>query len=70
MREFLVLLLLALAIAEAARKQMKREPPRDCSDAPNKDIKRSCLMIRTMDRLTRRRIARQAARTQRQSCRI
>ncbi|EPB76075.1 shTK domain protein [Ancylostoma ceylanicum] len=47
-----------------ARKQMKREPPRDCSDAPNKDIKRSCLMIRTMDRLTRRRIARQAARTQ------
>uniref|UniRef100_A0A1I7XJ43 ShKT domain-containing protein n=1 Tax=Heterorhabditis bacteriophora TaxID=37862 RepID=A0A1I7XJ43_HETBA len=37
-----------------------KEPPRDCSDAPNKDIKQTCLMIRKMDRETRRRIARQA----------
>ncbi|KAK6742402.1 hypothetical protein RB195_009958 [Necator americanus] len=62
MRELLQLSLLLVVIANAATQD--REPPRDCSDAPSKDIKGTCLMIRAMDRLTRRRIARQAARTQ------
>ncbi|CAD6186007.1 unnamed protein product [Caenorhabditis auriculariae] len=46
------------------RMKMKRfrEPPRDCSDAPNKDLRHTCLMIRHMDLATRRRLARQALR--------
>ncbi|VDO63349.1 unnamed protein product [Haemonchus placei] len=60
MRYLLALLLLVL-LADAARVS-SIEPPRDCSDAPNSDIKTSCLLIRTLDRLTRRRLARQAAR--------
>ncbi|KHJ97037.1 shTK domain protein [Oesophagostomum dentatum] len=91
MRQILAILLLTLSLAIAAELRSKRkEPPRDCSDAPNKDTLHTCLMVsdlcadddgkgnefllckkernavcfqlRTMDRLTRRRIARQAAR--------
>ncbi|CAJ0598332.1 unnamed protein product [Cylicocyclus nassatus] len=62
MRLLLALLVLTLAIATAAQSKRRAEPPRDCSDAPDRDTKRTCLMIRTMDRLTRRRIARQEAR--------
>ncbi|KAK6056264.1 hypothetical protein COOONC_06232 [Cooperia oncophora] len=61
MRYFLALLLFVLVLAKAARNATK-EPPRDCSDAPNRDIRQTCRMLRTMDQLTRRRIARQALR--------
>ncbi|PAV76097.1 hypothetical protein WR25_21565 [Diploscapter pachys] len=44
------------------RRRLAREPPRDCSDAPDENIKTTCLMIRAMDTQTRRRLARQAMR--------
>ncbi|KAK5969825.1 Common central domain of tyrosinase [Trichostrongylus colubriformis] len=64
MRYLLALLLFALVLVEVAGQKLAKEPPRDCSDAPNSDIHQTCMMIRTMDRLTRKRIARQALRNQ------
>ncbi|VDL75228.1 unnamed protein product [Nippostrongylus brasiliensis] len=47
MRRLLALLLLAFVFVDAAEDVVRRkEPPRDCSDAPNKDIKQTCLMQR------------------------
>ncbi|KAF8358573.1 tyr-2, partial [Pristionchus pacificus] len=37
-----------------------KAPPRDCSDAPNKDIFHTCMMNREMDQMTRSRLRRQA----------
>ncbi|CAJ0941064.1 unnamed protein product, partial [Mesorhabditis belari] len=45
----------------ATMQRLRREPPRDCSDAPNLDTKNTCKMIRHMDHIARRRAARQAA---------
>ncbi|CAJ0581059.1 unnamed protein product, partial [Mesorhabditis spiculigera] len=44
----------------ALASRSRREPPRDCSDAPNADLKSTCKMIRHMDHVARRRVARQA----------
>ncbi|ETN74955.1 shTK domain protein [Necator americanus] len=50
MRELLQLSLLLVVIANAATQD--REPPRDCSDAPSKDIKGTCLMVSAITALT------------------
>lgn len=46
------------------RRRLKKEPPRDCSDAPDINIKKSCLMYHSMDKMARKRLARQAQRNQ------
>lgn len=46
MHHLVVLFISAFVLAEAAKKVVERkEPPRDCSDAPNRDIKHTCLMV-------------------------
>ncbi|PIO66848.1 shTK domain protein [Teladorsagia circumcincta] len=65
MRFLWALLLFALVLLVQAAKNATKEPPRDCSDAPDKDIKQTCVLLRTMDTLTRKRIARQAMRNNR-----
>ncbi|CAI4224858.1 unnamed protein product [Auanema sp. JU1783] len=61
-------LLCVAAVAQnkstSAPHRLLKEPPRDCSDAPNKDLKHTCLMMRHMDQMARRRIARQVARNE------